>query len=208
MGWKGESRRHSLSRKGIKTAQSKGNIKRAKGLENTPSNISPYFDLDLSNYNFRFIRDIYEDPEHNDRINERTHEIIFITTDQYLDAIKKGRGDEEIYFSQSKIDKLKMDMIKGDKFAMPYLEYSVLYWDGKPKSSFGQEGIHRAVASKQLGHDTIPVVVIHPTTKEKFDIVNYDMTIKVLFELDGRKINTHEERKQKYEVKYGKHWDM
>ena len=32
MGWKGESRRHSLSRKGIKTAQSNGYVKKSKGL--------------------------------------------------------------------------------------------------------------------------------------------------------------------------------
>ena len=31
MGWKGESRRHSLSRKGIKTAQAKGIIEKSKG---------------------------------------------------------------------------------------------------------------------------------------------------------------------------------
>ncbi|MCK4545422.1 hypothetical protein KAU43_07775 [candidate division WOR-3 bacterium] len=33
MGWKGESRRHSLSKKGIKTSQAKGNVQKKGGIK-------------------------------------------------------------------------------------------------------------------------------------------------------------------------------
>ena len=210
-GYHGHSREHGLHSKGIKTKSSgckpQPKSRVSRGLEDRPNNASPYFDYDLSNYNFPFIRDIYEEQEYNDRINERTHEVIFITTDEYLKAIKEAK-DVDPYVFEKKVEAIKKDMEKGDRFAMPYLEYRVLYWDGKPSSTFGQEGIHRAIASKQLGHEVIPVVVIYPSTKEKFDVVHKNISVKVLLKLDLSKVRTHEERRQEYEKKYGKHWNL
>lgn len=202
-GWHGDSRLHSLARKGISTAQGcKGTIKRSRGIEQMPSNISPYFDLDLSNHTLPFIQDLHEEPEYNDRRRQHTHQVIYLTTDEYLEAIKIGTK-QSIYIGDEKLNPILKDMKKGDKFSLPYLEYRM----GFSKARLGQEGIHRSMASKQLGHDVIPVIVIYPSTVEKFDEIKHLFSSKVLNSIDKSKIRTHEQRRREYEKIYGERWN-
>ena len=203
-GWKGESRRHSLARKGIATLDSKKfNVSKfiAEG------KASPYFEIDLSKYDVPFVVDLYEDPEYNDRKREITYEVIFMTTDEYIDAIKHG-DSRELKVFDFKLDPIKKDMSKGHKFPMPYLEYAWsygLFYD-ELKPHFRQEGIHRSIASKELGYEHIPVIVIYPTTIEKFNVVRGRMSNNILNSINMSKVRTEEERQKEYEKKYGEHW--
>ena len=201
-GWKGESRRHSLARKGIKTGDSSIKNIKCKGEIVTPSNASPFFEYDLSKHNLPIIRDLFEDPEYNDRRRNRTYDVILMTTDEYLDAIRFG-SKQKIQVLDFKLNPIIKDMEKGDKFSMPFLEYDMSY--GKP--FLRQEGIHRTIASKDLGYELIPVVVIYPSTVADYRKISYMISDDIKSKLDKTKIRSHEERRQDYETKYGRRWD-
>jgi len=201
MSWKGESRRHSLARKGIKTAQQP---MIASAMNRSQSDTSPYFDMDLSEHNLPFIADLHEDPEYNDRRRERTHEVILMTSDEYLQAIDVGSKGRSIQIHDFKLDPIKEDMEKGDKFSMPFLEYDM----GYSKPILRQEGIHRAVASKEMGHELIPVVVVYPSTIGKYRKVSMLMSDLIAGTIDKTKIRSKEQRRQEYEKIYGERWDL
>lgn len=190
MSWKGESRRHSLARKGIKTANPK---MIAMGDSRTKSDASPYFEMDLSLYNLPFIVDLHEEPEYNDRRREKTHEVILMTVDEYLEAIEVAKPKSiQIHIHDFKTDPIMKDMEKGDKFSMPFLEYDFTY--GSP--TFRQEGIHRSVASRKLGQNLIPVVVVYPSTVAKHRKVRNLMSDFIVGSIDKTKIRTKEQRRQ------------
>ena len=90
-----------------------------------------------------------------------------MSPDEYFDRI--GQDMNEFKFKQDKktgefhnlnrIRKYKYDAIKGDKFAIPLIEYNQGKYQGL------QEGRHRAIMAKDLGIEKIPVVITNKDYK-------------------------------------------
>ena len=100
-------------------------------------------------------------------------ELVYMSPDEYI-----RRCAEDIFrstmeytiggvleYGRDKINKYAQDMLNGDKFPIPYLNYA----------NRGQEGRHRALAVKQaFGADSImPVIVIRPTDPTEEEIREY-----------------------------------
>ena len=84
-------------------------------------------------------------------------QLIYMSPQEYLDLTKRFRPEK-----QSKLSKLNSDNIENLlKEGKELANYPYLYVkkDGENFSINGQEGIHRAIAFKNLGYDKIPVVV-------------------------------------------------
>jgi hypothetical protein len=86
-------------------------------------------------------------------INKRkTAKLIYITPDQYIYNIARGFGlsyhDALSPVMSNLVDKYAEDILKGDKFPVPYFR------DNKE----AQEGRHRAMAAKKIGCKYIPVI--------------------------------------------------
>lgn len=89
---------------------------------------------------------------------KRAH-IEYMSPDKYFDTVNKGfnsiHDDRQVieninnYINPMHVEAAK----KGDKFAMPYINYR----NGKFS---GQEGRHRAAMAKELGVEKMPVVII------------------------------------------------
>ena len=174
-GWKGESRRHSLARKGIKTGKANGGY--AKGQEMTPTE-HPYFNLDKHD-----IPNVIEFMVNTDYWNEKRdmdYKIVWMPVEEYEKAIEKGFNKDLFWSGKEQLDypirdritgehlaKI-MDIMESNKMPMPFISYWVHNKFEEPsykKINFGQEGHHRAVASGELGEPIIPVVVIYPINK-------------------------------------------
>ena len=86
MTWKGESRRHSLARRGIKTTgrplRSNGELRFPEDIDRATQRaimergFSPYFELDLTKYNLAFISMMAEDPRYYDRRKEKAFDVL------------------------------------------------------------------------------------------------------------------------------------
>lgn len=91
----------------------------------------------------------------------RTATLEYIKPDQYIYNVARGFGlsyqDSLSAVDNNKIKKYSEDMIRGDKFPVPY------YINNKS----GQEGRHRAMAAKQLGCEVIPVIKIEELTPQQ-----------------------------------------
>lgn len=209
-GWYGNSQKHSLASRGIKSSL---DIRYSKGTE--PEVISvlerkgipEFFRTDIENYNFSFISDIYKNPENYLR-RGKTLDIVMMPVSAYIRAVEMGNNLDYIDFMESKIESIEEGIEDGAKFHIPYLEYSVLYWDGKPYPRFGQEGLHRAYVSKKRGYSYIPVILVYPAEEEEFKITRKDMTGTVILSVDMDKVKTEEERKKFYSEKYGRYWNL
>lgn len=102
----------------------------------------------------------------------RTARLEYIKPDQYIYNIARGFGglsytDALSSTQQEVIDKYAQDMSNGDKFPVIYYTHN--------KS--GQEGRHRAMASKKLGCEYIPVI--------KFMDLDKDEIYGMLMQFDG-----------------------
>jgi len=94
--------------------------------------------------------------------------IEYMTPDEYMNRIGdidvKSYLEEDsrrpIPISRERIDLYKQDALRGDKFAMPWIDYR----DGKYE---GQEGRHRAIMAKELGVEKMPVVIVNRTSGEE-----------------------------------------
>jgi len=167
MSWKGESRRHSLARRGIRTV---ARNMRSKGEMRDIIN-HPYFQA--------FKSDIPHliDPEYYAEWKNQKFKIVYMPVEEYENAIRLGfwkydgvyssdNTDLRKRLSKENIDYIKRDMLSGNKWTPPQLYYKVYCEFGEPddcQSSFSQEGHHRAVASEELGESLIPVMIIYPT---------------------------------------------
>ncbi len=99
--------------------------------------------------------------------------VVYMTPDEYLNKcqsdIFKTDYDKSVGFiikhRQNIIDKYAKAMLNGDKFPIPYLDYT----------TNNQEGRHRALAVKQaFGEDSVmPVIVIKPTDPTEEEIRKY-----------------------------------
>jgi hypothetical protein len=81
-----------------------------------------------------------------------THEVVDMTPDQYIDeASKLLHSTRENVLSTRPLDNdLVQTFLNKGNMDIPYLDYS--------REGFGQEGLNRAVAAKELGIEKIPVL--------------------------------------------------
>ncbi len=83
-------------------------------------------------------------------------EITTMTPDEYIELCAKGfKSSEQSVLSNrdpEKVAKMVTNMQKGIKYPLPILVYSY-------NGSFTQEGLHRAMAAKELGVTEYPVAV-------------------------------------------------
>ena len=81
-------------------------------------------------------------------------EVVNISPDDYLklvaDLQNTSYEQQLSYIDNNKVKRYMNDMSNGDRFPMPYINYATK----------DQEGRHRALASKRLGDDTIPVLIV------------------------------------------------
>lgn len=186
-GWKGESHRHRLAGMGINT-NDRMIIFSSNG---QPRN--KYFKMDTG---LPIHQNMMENSEYFRKNKEIQWKIIWITADEYEEAISKGFKEESMllrrkYIPDAQIrqrilpehlEKIKNIMIKlekeGSGIAMPHLRYSTHYGYNSDikKPYFDQEGHHRAVASKELGEEMIPVFIEYPTEPNDIELVEQYMT--------------------------------
>ena len=183
MGWKGESRRHSLSRKGIKT-----NIDDTKRLSvrnfvargNNDLIDNPFFTQERNTVPH------LAEPKYYEKYKNQKFTIIYMTISEYEEAIKKGFDNKQISDIRSRIkpesvEWIKSDIMRGNKYSPPSLYYYATEYSGDISGTFGQEGHHRAVASEELGKSIIPVMVLYPARHTE-EVTKF-MTSKVRGEL-------------------------
>ena len=84
-------------------------------------------------------------------------QLIYMSPQKYLDLTKDYRPKEQSKLSKVKSDNIKNLLKEGKELAnYPYLYVKK---SGNDYEVSGQEGIHRAIAFKELGYDEIPVVI-------------------------------------------------
>jgi len=84
-------------------------------------------------------------------------QLIYMSPQKYLDLTRDYRPEKQSKLSKVKSDNIKNLLKEGKELA----NYPYLYVK-KSKNDYevsGQEGIHRAIAFKELGYDKIPVVI-------------------------------------------------
>jgi len=76
----------------------------------------------------------------------------FMSPDEYLKRVRKGfKEAKDVNITEEKKDAIKQAIKEGKKINMPFLSTK----DGK----FSQEGRNRAAVAKELGEETIPVLI-------------------------------------------------
>jgi len=94
--------------------------------------------------------------------------IEYISPDDYIDKCAEGfnKSRKEILLQRDEkvVDRLVKLLKKGTKLYMPFLDYV---------GGFDQEGLHRAMASKQLGIESIPVLVIKKADYTSDELADY-----------------------------------
>tara|TARA_R100000655_G_scaffold69771_1_gene107964 strand:+ start:630 stop:1595 length:966 start_codon:yes stop_codon:yes gene_type:complete len=84
-------------------------------------------------------------------------QLIYMSPQKYLDLTKDYRPEEQSKLSKVNSDNIK-NLLKEGKELANYL-YLYVKKSGNDYEVSGQEGIHRAIAFKELGYDEIPVVI-------------------------------------------------
>jgi len=189
-GWHNESHRHRLASMGIST-NDRMIIFSSNG---QPEN--KYFKMDTG---LPVHQDMMDNPEYFRKNKEIQWKIIWITADEYEEAISKGFKEESMVLrnkyipdseirhriSEEHLEKIKNIMInlekQGDGIDMPNLRYSTHYGyrSETKKPYFDQEGHHRTVASRELGEEMIPVFIEFPTEINDIELVKQYMTNKI-----------------------------
>jgi hypothetical protein len=87
--------------------------------------------------------------------------MVDITPDKYLETVDKSftRGGVMDGIDTDKVSEYAKKMREGERFPALTLDYA----KGKKLS---QEGRHRALAAKEAGIDSVPVLVVTPTQEE------------------------------------------
>lgn len=84
-------------------------------------------------------------------------QLIYMSPQEYLDLTTKYRPEKQTKLSKINSDNIKNLLKEGKELAnYPYLYVKK---EGENYAVSGQEGIHRAIAFKELGYDQIPVVI-------------------------------------------------
>jgi hypothetical protein len=184
-GWRLESARHSLARRGIETKgiekdpQRMWNVRVAAHADATQKELQPFAlkHKDVKEgagetYQYDVLGQFYGEDRGGEKVGKlyqryykgRKAEIVWMTPDEYFEKVNlgiKGKGYEHDIregLGEKGIKKYADAMRKGDKFAMPWLEYRKGKYDG-------HEGKHRVAAAKLLGIKKIPVVISNQLTE-------------------------------------------
>lgn len=101
---------------------------------------------------------------------ENFSEVFMMSPDDYIDLCTYGfqstgsNTSKDKLLSSRKLDKEDIekykDIIQNETMDMPVLEMQISDDPNKDLDSFGQEGLHRAIAAKELGIKQIPVLVM------------------------------------------------
>jgi len=84
-------------------------------------------------------------------------QLVYMSQQEYLDLTKRFRPEKQSKLSKVNSDNIKNLLKEGKELAnYPYLYVKK---EGENYAVSGQEGIHRAIAFKELGYDQIPVVI-------------------------------------------------
>jgi len=89
--------------------------------------------------------------------------IVKMKPEEYLKLIHKD-------YQRDQYKNVLKAMKKGNKFDIPHLRIDQI---GKGFEVIGQEGRHRAIASKSLGSESIPVHIMLPNKKKYWDMIGY-----------------------------------
>ena len=89
--------------------------------------------------------------------NFKESQLVYMSPQEYLDLTKRFRPEKQNKLSKINSDNIKNLLKEGKELAnYPYLYVKK---EGENYAVNGQEGIHRAIAFKELGYDQIPVVI-------------------------------------------------
>lgn len=111
--------------------------------------------------------DMMADPDYFARAKRRKHGIVMMSPDEYInkavEGFKKSDPDattESVIRTRDPdlVNEYAKQMQAGAKFPTIMLDYSI---------GFSQEGLHRALAAKQIGLDEIPVMVVSMTRRSE-----------------------------------------
>ncbi len=111
--------------------------------------------------------DMMANPDYFAQAKKRKGGIVMMSPDEYINRSVKGFKkfnpdttlDNLIKSRDLKlIDKYAQEMQSGDKFPTVMLDYSM---------GFSQEGLHRALAAKQIGINEIPVMIVSMIKKKR-----------------------------------------
>lgn len=108
-----------------------------------------------------------KDLEYMQKTKNRTGEIVMMTPEEYYDACGEvfGKSSSELKYERSSnadtILKYTMDMLNGDVFPLPYVNYA----------DRSQEGLHRMMAAGDaFGWDEeFPVLVVRPYDYDRYE---------------------------------------
>lgn len=131
--------------------------------------------FDTTTTDMSFYDQLMKKPEYFAKEKGRKGKIVYMTPDEYLAKVEKGFDTTgPFYASPELVGKYAEAMKKGDKFPTLMLEY------GKTgeKTSFRQEGIHRATAAKQVGIKKVPVLVVEDIAKAAIKDANLKAIIE------------------------------
>lgn len=103
---------------------------------------------------------LFDDPEYHIKNKKQTGEVVEMSPDEYISKCREGfkaeygdlTSDLETGRDPELIEKYAEMMRTGTKFHMPTLDYR--------RGGFSQEGLHRAMAARQLGAVTMPVAIL------------------------------------------------
>ena len=120
---------------------------------------SEFFDVTTSG---RITADeiLFDNPEYYRKQKGQVGEIVNMSPNEYISRCNKGftsigypdDNDAESTRDDKLVKKYAKMMKDGVKFHMPILDYR--------NDHFSQEGLHRAMAARSLGADSLPVVVL------------------------------------------------
>lgn len=117
-----------------------------------------YFDMDS-------LKDIggFQHPLYYMLAKDQKYQLVFISPDEYMENIRKGfdlTNDEVMNaVNLSTVSKYARNMLDGDKFPIGYFT----------TNTSSQEGRHRALALKQIGVKSFPVIAITVLSKMERD---------------------------------------
>lgn len=179
-GWHNHPHEHALAARGIPT--------RGRAFSCRGERLSTYFHMDTG---MPVHRNMMENPEYFRERKGISWEIVWMSPDEYVQAIDRGfrhgrreHGYDDISqrLAPSHLEKIQATMEElvegGEKMDMPSLRYYVsldMNYEN-PHPYFSQEGHHRAVAAKELGEALIPVFVEYPTDLDEIAMVWGHMT--------------------------------
>ena len=118
-------------------------------------------------------KQLFPDQTYGEYYKEEKHkvsDVFMITPAEYRQALLEAEIYKDIdhlegRMEQDKIDRFTNDMLSGDKFPLPVLEYN-------EKGYSSQEGLHRVYAAENVGIEKIPVVITSSTDNQ--DIYPYN----------------------------------